>query len=61
VFNVFDQQAAVEADQRWTTCAPGDEQEPGCSDVDAQTNFQWGEPLAFAPPRHARFGIKFSW
>jgi hypothetical protein len=55
VFNVFDEQAAVEADQRWTVY---DQRDP---DPDAQTNFNWGDPLAYAPPRYTRFGIKFSW
>jgi hypothetical protein len=55
VFNVFDEQASVEPDQVWTIY---DQDDP---EPDAQTNFQWGEPLVYSPPRHARFGIKFSW
>ena len=61
IFNIFDEQAAVEVDQRWTTCAPGDEDEPGCSDVDAQTNDTWGEPLVFSRARNFRVGVRFAW
>jgi outer membrane receptor protein involved in Fe transport len=61
IFNIFDEQVAVEVDQRWTTCAPGDEEEPGCSDINAQTNPNWGDPQVYAPPQSIRLGLKFSW
>jgi hypothetical protein len=53
-FNLFDEQAAVEVDQRWTVNDPG---EP---DPNVQTNDDWGEPLVFAQPRRFRVGLRFS-
>jgi hypothetical protein len=55
VFNVFDNQVAVEVDQIWTNYSQRD------PDPDAQTNEQWGQPLVYSTPRNVRFGIRFSW
>lgn len=55
VFNVFDQQPAIEVDQRWTVRADTD------PDPDVQTNDDWGEPLIYPFPRNIRVGLKFSW
>ena len=54
VFNLFDEQVAVEVDQRWTVADPGD------PDPDSQTNLTWGEPLVYSQPRNIRFGVRFS-
>ena len=54
VFNVFDQQNAVEVDQEWTAY---DETDP---DPDLQTNPAWGTPLFYYPPRSIRIGARFS-
>ncbi len=61
VFNIFDTQVAVEVDQRWTVYAPGDEDVAPGGDINAQTNPQWGKPLAYSAPRNIRVGLKFSW
>jgi len=61
VFNIFDEQVAVEVDQRWSVYGPGDEGDAPGGDIDAQTNDTWGEPLVFSPPRNIRLGLKFSW
>ncbi len=65
VFNVFDNQVAVEVDQRWTTLDPsqypGGEAPPNEGDDQWQNNPTWGEPLTYALPRNLRFGVKFSW
>ncbi len=61
IFNVFDEQVAVEVDQRWTVFAPGDEDEAPGGDINAQTNDLWGEPLVYSNPRNIRVGLKFSW
>lgn len=55
VFNVFDEQPAIELDQRWTVNADTD------PDPDVQTNVDWGEPLVYPFPRNIRVGLKFSW
>ncbi len=55
VFNVFDEQAAVEVDQRWTI----NDQTDDCPDC--QTNDKWGEPLVYAAPRNIRLGARFIW
>jgi hypothetical protein len=66
VFNLFDKQVAVELDQRWTILDPseypGGEAPPDeGSNPEYQTNFNWGEPLVYSPPRNIRIGLKFSW
>jgi hypothetical protein len=61
IFNLFDEQVAVEVDNRWTVYGPGDEDDAPGGDINAQTNDTWGEPLVYSPPRNIRFGIKFSW
>jgi len=55
IFNVFDNQVAVEVDQVWTL------NDQDADDPDAQTNEDWGEPLVYSPPRHIRLGLRFSW
>ncbi len=66
VFNLLDDQEAVELDQRWTTLDPSDYPD-GVAPPDEgtneayRTNDNWGEPLVYAPPRNIRVGLKFSW
>jgi hypothetical protein len=54
VFNVFNQQNAVEVDQTWTAY---DETDP---DPNLRTNPSWGQPLVYYPPRNIRAGVRFS-
>jgi hypothetical protein len=61
IFNLFDNQVAVEVDNRWTVYGPGDEADAPGGDINAQTNDGWGDPLVLAPPRNIRVGLKFSW
>jgi hypothetical protein len=55
VFNLFDEQVAVELDQRWTVFDLSD------PNPDEQTNPNWGEPLVYSLPQNIRVGVKFSW
>jgi hypothetical protein len=60
-------------EQEWTWLDERDIEDPyyldlydsngdGVLDIDEQqTNDDWGEPLAYAPPRRIRLGLKFSW
>lgn len=58
VFNLLDQQKAVELDQRWSTM---DEYEAeGLSVEDQRTEANWGQPLVYYPPRNIRLGVRFS-
>jgi hypothetical protein len=58
VFNLFNQQRAVNVDQRWSTM---DEYESAGLSVDEQkTNNNWGQPLVYYPPRNIRFGVRLS-
>lgn len=64
VFNVADNQVAVEVDQRWTTLDPSDYPDgPPANEGDPQyqENPTWGEPLVFSPPRNFRVGVRFAW
>jgi hypothetical protein len=65
IFNIFDEQVAVEVDQRWTTLDPSDYpggEAPPDEGADMwQENPTWGEPLNFSPPRNFRVGIRFAW
>jgi len=65
IFNIFDNQVAVEVDQRWTTFDPSDypggEAPPNEGADIWQENPTWGEPLVFSPPRNFRVGVRFAW
>ncbi|MCP4899269.1 MAG: TonB-dependent receptor [bacterium] len=61
VFNIFNEQVAVEVDQRWTVYGPGDEADAPGGDIDTQTNDAWSSPLVNSPPRKIRMGLKLSW
>jgi hypothetical protein len=65
IFNIFDEQVAVEVDQRWTTFDPSDypsgEAPENEGDPQYQENPTWGEPLNFSPPRNFRVGVRFAW
>jgi hypothetical protein len=65
IFNIFDEQVAVEVDQRWTTLDPADypggEAPPNEGDPQWQENPTWGEPLVYSPPRNFRVGVRFAW
>jgi len=65
IFNITDNQVAVEVDQRWTTLDPSDypggEAPPNEGADIWQENPTWGEPLVFSPPRNFRVGLRFAW
>ena len=63
--DVFDNQVAVEVDERWTTLDPSDypggEAPPNEGDPQWQENATWGEALVYSPPRNFRVGVRFAW
>jgi hypothetical protein len=59
IFNLFDEQVAVETDQRWTVNGPGDEDVAPGGDINAQTNDTYGQPLVYSPPQNFRIGVRF--
>jgi outer membrane receptor protein involved in Fe transport len=61
IFNVFNNQDAVENDQRWTSLADDDYPEPIPPELEPQTNPTWNEAFAYQDPRRIRLGVKFSW
>ncbi len=70
VFNLFDEQVAIEVDQRWTVfepaeypggVAPPDEGDPAACATYGHCEDNWGKALVYAPPQNIRVGVKFSW